>query len=77
MTSSAGTFDRFAICEAAYQFASDYHEGQWSTRYTIFGRLDRLGFRPSPLLTTDSLDETARMIYDDMVDRDWQPRSTS
>ena len=51
--------DRFSICEAAYLFASDYHGGQGSKIYEIFGRLYRLGFRPSPLLTIDrASDET-------------------
>ena len=32
-------FDRFDICEAYYCYASDYHEGQFSKIYEIFGRL--------------------------------------
>jgi hypothetical protein len=49
---TAPEWNRFDICEAWYLFASDWHEGQGSDGYAAFGRLDRLGFRPSPMLST-------------------------
>jgi len=39
-------FDRWDIVEAYYAFASDYHAGQRSPEYAIFGRLYRMGYRP-------------------------------
>ena len=62
-------FDRFDICEAYWCYAADWHSGQWSKIYAIFGRLDRMGFRPSMGLGTDSLGENAKEIYDDLVRR--------
>lgn len=56
-------FDRFDICEAFYLFATHYHTGQGSSTYAIFGRLARLGFSPSPLLSLDTLNENASAIY--------------
>lgn len=61
-------FDRFDICEAWYVFAMEWHSGQWSDEYAIFGRLEALRFKPSPLLNNaDDLDENARTIYDELV----------
>jgi hypothetical protein len=39
-------FDRFDVCEAAYRFAMDYHRGQWSPEYAIFGRLAKIAYNP-------------------------------
>ncbi len=61
------TWDRFDICEAYYLFASAWHEGQFSPTYAIFGRLDRLGFRPSPLLSTRSLSANGRVILANLI----------
>ncbi len=41
-------WNRFDICEACYLFASEWHEGQGSATYAMFGRLDRLGFPLRP-----------------------------
>lgn len=62
-------FDRFDICEAYYLFAAEYHEGQGSETYRIFGRLDRLGFRPSPLLSRRSLSPNGRQILAALIRR--------
>lgn len=57
-------FDRFDVAEAWYVFASDNHGGQACPIYEIFGRLDRMRFRPSPMLRGYSdLNENARSIY--------------
>lgn len=59
------TFDRFAVCEAFYLFASLHHGGQASVEYEVFARLDRIRFRPSPMLSDpDDLDIVARDIYE-------------
>jgi hypothetical protein len=64
---------KFDICEAWYLYACLYHSGQGSKLYQVFGRLDRLGFRPSPLLTEASLQkedrENVRIIFDSLVSR--------
>ncbi len=60
-------WNRFDICEAYYVFASEWHEGQYSPTYAIFGRLDRLGFRPSPLLSRRSLSPNARLILANLI----------
>jgi hypothetical protein len=62
-------FDRFDICEAYYCFAESYHGGQWSKEYRIFGRLDAIEFRPSPMLCVERLSENAREIYDALVEK--------
>jgi len=39
-------WDRFDICEAYYCYAYGWHQGQGSRAYEIFGRLQRMSFRP-------------------------------
>jgi hypothetical protein len=65
------TFDRFDVCEAYYVYAMLHHNGQWTNEYAIFGRLHRLGFKPSPLLRDENdLSENGREIYDRLVNGD-------
>ena len=61
-------FDRFDIVEAWYLALSHCHGGQWSREYERLGRLS-LKFRPSPLLSVDTLNENARAIYDNACAR--------
>ena len=37
-------WDRFDIIEAYYLYARQYHKGQWSKEYKIFGRIAKLGY---------------------------------
>lgn len=60
-------FDRFDVCEAHYCFAYDYHDGQFSETYKIFGRLDRIGFKPAMNLKYETLSENGKDIYDSLV----------
>ena len=60
-------FNRFDVCEAYYLFACEWHNGQWSPEYAIFGRLDNFGFRPSPILSKDSLTENGRVILAGLI----------
>ncbi len=60
-------FDRFDICEAWYMYASLYHGGQWSKEYEIFGRLDRMQFKPSPLLSVDSMTLNSKLIFENLI----------
>lgn len=63
-------FDRFDICEAYYLYATLYHGGQWSKEYQIFGRLEKIKFRARPsLCNEDDLEENARAIFDQLVER--------
>ena len=39
-------FDRIDWCEAHYAFASDWHDGQGSEIYQIFGMLKKMPFSP-------------------------------
>ena len=64
---SPTAWNRFDVCEAWYLFASAWHEGQFSDTYAIFGRLDRLGFRPSPMLSTHSLSPNGRLILATLI----------
>ena len=63
-------FDRFDICTAYFVFAMLHHGGQRCPIYAIFGRLDRMRFRPSPLLSgPESLEGNALEIYRVLCDR--------
>ena len=67
-------FDRFDICEAFSMLAHD-----WGL-YDICPRLDRLGFRPSPILSYENLEENGREIYDyhnDLLERNVSPIRTA
>jgi hypothetical protein len=64
---TAAEWNRFDICEAYYLFASTWHEGQGSETYGVFGRLDRIGFRPSPMLSTGSLSPDGRLILAGLI----------
>ena len=70
-------FDRFDICEAHALLEWDYNVGgivwerpsnrrrNMSTGY----QLARMHFRPSPMLSRDTLTENGREIYDEAVAR--------
>ena len=60
-------WNRFDICEAWYLFAVDWHEGQGSDGYAVFGRLDRMQFRPSPLLSRRNLSPNGRLILATLI----------
>lgn len=77
-------WDRFDICRAWYAFASEWHNGQWSPEYAIFGRLARLGFRMGsysghPLPKHESGEnDNARYILAQLIRRarkGWHPRA--
>lgn len=57
------TFDRFDIAEAYYLFFCHYHEGGGSTKYRRLSRMLRY-FKPSPLLSLETLTENGREIYE-------------
>jgi hypothetical protein len=52
-----------------------WNEGQGSKEYAIFGVLDRIGFRPSPLLSDENgLSENGREIFERLVHGDAEVR---
>lgn len=59
-------FDRFDIADAHYLFLCHYHEGQASDKYRRLSRMGRY-FKPSPLLSVESLTENGRGIYEELV----------
>jgi hypothetical protein len=64
----------FDVCEAYHLYASLWHEGQFSTGYSVFGVLDDAGFgcRDS-LRAPKDLSEEGRTIYDSLVRRKSDP----
>lgn len=56
-------WDRFDIAEAWYLALCHCHGGQWSREYARLCKLSRI-FRPSPLLSVETLTENGREIYD-------------
>ena len=62
-------FDRFDIAEAYYLFFCHYHEGGGSKKYQRLSRMSRY-FRPSPLLSVESLTENGREIYEALSSRE-------
>jgi hypothetical protein len=61
-------FDRFDICEAWYLALTHCHGGQWSREYERLCALQRY-FRPSPLLSVDTLSDNGRAIYERACER--------
>ena len=60
-------WDRFDICEAYYAFAADYHGGQCSPEYAIFGRLHSMGFKAGVFVGYEYLTDNGKEIYDNLV----------
>lgn len=67
---------RFNICEAYYMYHVLYHRSLQTERDRtrsperwILNQLDRLRFRPSPLLTYETMTDEARSIFNDLVNR--------
>jgi hypothetical protein len=61
-------FDRFDICEAYYLALSHCHGGQWSKEYARLCRM-REYFKPSPMLSVETLTDNALEIYENACDR--------
>ena len=61
-------FDRFDVCLAYWAYATHWHAGQFSDTYAIFGRLERMGFRPGCQSDRPAdLGDNAREIYRQLV----------
>lgn len=69
-------FNRLAILNAYYMFASLYHGGQYSKEYAYFARLDKLGYKPGLSANSqdpDRLDEDSREVFDRLVEQHEAP----
>lgn len=70
-------FDRFDICEAYAVLEWDYNEGGWLHERPSNQRrmeatavqLHRMQFHPRPDLSSETLSENGREIYDELVQR--------
>ena len=71
------TWDRFDICSAWFVYAMLWHRGQWSPEYEIFGRLNRMKYKSSPLYRNEhDLTDNAKLIYEQLVLRQSVKSST-
>ena len=61
-------FNRFDIAEAWYLALSHCHDGQWSKEYKRLSRMSSY-FKPSPWLSVEALDDNAKVIYDNAVEK--------
>jgi hypothetical protein len=61
-------FDRFDIVEAYWCYFVEWHGGQNSREYIRLSKMDRY-FKPRPNLSSETLEENAREIYDMIVQR--------
>ena len=62
-------FDRFDICEAHYLLAMLWHGGMGCSLYGKFAQLERIEFRPSPMLSgPEDLTENGREIYEQLLE---------
>lgn len=59
---------KFSICEALFCFVCDWHNGQWSPEYELHAWLDKEQFEPSPCLSSETMEDDARMIYEFLED---------
>ena len=75
-------FDKFDICEAYYIYLYNWNSGGVTNRWyttsrncrreqSISAQLHRIGFKPSPFLSEETLTENGRAIYNDLVNR-WE-----
>ena len=75
-------FDKFDICEAYYIYLYNWNSGGVTNRWYITSRrnrqnqsisaqLHRMKFKPSPLLSEETLTENGRDIYNDLINK-WE-----
>lgn len=63
---SRAMFDRFNICVAYYVYALEWHGGQDSKAYKIFGRLEKIGFK-TQTNRFEQLSDAEKIIYEGLV----------
>jgi len=62
-------FNRHDICDAYYVFATNYHRGQWSSEYAIFGRLDDIKYHPGLSAQKGVLNDNAVEVLDRLIQK--------
>lgn len=67
---------RFDICEAYYLYATHYHRSGLTERCVmhvtpIWEQLERMRFRPSPMLSEETLSEEGLEVYHSLI-RKWE-----
>lgn len=67
-------FDRFDIVEAHWCYCVEWHSGMWSPEYRRLSGIGRY-FKPRPNLSSDTLEENAKEIYEALVRRYTGPGS--
>lgn len=60
----ADRFGAFVVACALYRHCNDYHEGQWSERYSILGQI---GYNPGLLENGPEEDSPDEMVYQDLA----------
>ena len=61
-------FNRYNICMAYYVYALEWHGGQFTRAYKIFGRLKKIKFHPmNSRLSYENLTEEEKIIYEGLV----------
>ena len=61
-------FDRFDICSAHYVLAMLWHGGTGCSLYAKFAQLERIKFRPSPMLSgPEYLTDNGQEIYQQLL----------
>lgn len=60
-------FNRFDIVEAYWCYMAEYHNGQWSKEYALSSVFHRIRFKPAHGLSSDTLEENGRTIFDALV----------
>lgn len=71
--------NRFDICEAYYLYASNYHRSGLTERCVrhatpIWEQLERMRFRPSPMLSEETLSEAGWEVYQQLIEK-WETPS--
>jgi hypothetical protein len=62
-------FDRFDICCAYYCYFAEWHGGQFSEEYRRLSNMLTY-FKPACGLSSETLSDNARIIYDEIVARE-------
>jgi hypothetical protein len=65
--------DYFDVAQGLYWHCADYHEGQWSERYSILSA--QLGYKPSPM-EYGPTSEVSQDVYDALAAGTLEPSDT-
>lgn len=68
-------FDRFDIVEAYWLWMLDFYNGVMCPNYARCCRLQtKFRFKPSPMLTYETLSENGKLIYDQLEEKEFISR---